>query len=189
MKPRTITRRRPWFKTLVATTLAVLLMAVSSTPAYAWKPDTHVFFAEQALKDAVDDGKVSIYRTDYENGQRLDKIGDYEVDAELLSALRANPQQYRAGVIGPDAYPDILTGQQVIHPDESNPDGTNSWLEYLWNQAGTDGNNTQPIKAFVGGFLTHAAGDMYGHTFVNNFTGGPFTFIPLDKKRGSSTLF
>jgi len=179
MKPRTITRRRR-FKTLVATTLAVLLMAVFSTPAYAWKPNTHVFLAEQAMKDAVDDGKVSIYRTDYENGQRLDKIGDYEVDAELLSALRANPQQYRAGVIGPDAYPDIWTGQQVIHPDKSRPDGTNSWLEYLWNQAGTDGNNTQPIKAFVGGFLTHAAGDMYGHTFVNNFTGGPFTFIPLD---------
>ena len=132
------------------------------------------------MKDAVDDGKVSIYRTDYENGRRLDKIGDYEVDAELLSALRANPQQYRAGVIGPDAYPDILTGQQVIHPDKSRPDGTNSWLEYLWNQAGTDGNNTQPIKAFVGGFLTHAAGDMYGHTFVNKFTGGPFTFIPLE---------
>ena len=180
MKPRTITRRRHWFKTLVATTLAVLLMAVFSTPAYAWKPNTHVFLAEQAMKDAVDDGKVSIYRTDYENGQRLGKIGDYEVDAELLSALRANPQQYRAGVIGPDAYPDILTGQQVIHPDKSRPDGTNSWLEYLWNQAGTDGNNTQPIKAFVGGFLTHAAGDMYGHTFVNNFTGGPFTFIPLE---------
>ncbi len=178
-------------------------MALSSTPAYAWKPDTHVFFAEQALKDAVDDGKVSIYRTDYENGQRLDKIGDYEVDSELLSALRAYPQQYRAGVIGPDAYPDILTGQQMIHPDESNPDGTNSWLKYLWNNPSIDESNilpepnscpdrnrdgigdsevtepnSQAIKAFLIGFLTHAAGDMYGHTFVNNFTGGPFALFP-----------
>lgn len=164
----------------MATALAVLPMALVSVPAYAWKPNTHVFLAEEVLKDAIDDGKVSIYRTDYENSGILDKVGDYDVDPELLNALRAHPQQYRAGVLGPDAYPDILTGQQVIHPDNSESGGsiTNSWLKYLWDLTSTPDNNTPQIKAFVAGYLTHAAGDMYGHTFVNNFTGEAFTFDP-----------
>lgn len=164
----------------MTTALAVLPMALVSVPAYAWKPNTHVFLAEEVIKDAIDDGKVSIYRTDYENSGILDKVGDYEVDPELLNALRAHPQQYRAGVLGPDAYPDILTGQQVIHPDNSSSGGSisNSWLKYLWDLTSTPDNNTPPIKAFVAGYLTHAAGDMYGHTFVNNFTGDAFTFEP-----------
>lgn len=180
VKLRTITKTCLRDKLLMATALAVLPMALVSVPAYAWKPNTHVFLAEEVLKDAIDDGKVSIYRTDYENSGILDKVGDYEVDPELLNALRSHPQQYRAGVLGPDAYPDILTGQQVIHPDNSEFGGsiTNSWLKYLWNLTSTPDNNTPQIKAFVAGYLTHAAGDMYGHTFVNNFTGEAFTFEP-----------
>ena len=34
------------------------------------------------------------------------------------------------------------------------------------------------MKAFVVGGLSHAAGDMYGHTFVNNFTEGNFAATP-----------
>ncbi len=33
--------------------------------AEAWKPRTHVYLAEIAMLDAIKDGKVTIYRTDY----------------------------------------------------------------------------------------------------------------------------
>lgn len=84
--------------------------------------------------------------------------------------MRNYPRQFRAGVFGPDAYPDIMTGQQAIHPDDS-PGGTNAWLEHLWANAAPGSAN----QAFVMGFLAHGAGDMYAHTFVNHFAGGDFT--------------
>lgn len=163
-------------------TLATLLGVLSHAPAtLAWKPTTHVYFAEKALEDALDDGKVTIYRVDYQSGKVLSKLGDYPVDPDILAALRSYPAQYRAGVLGPDAYPDILTGQQVIHPnpiDTGIDGGSGTWLKYLWDLVNTPGNNTLQNKAFVVGFLTHAAGDMYGHTFINNFTGGSFAIKP-----------
>jgi len=176
---------RHWQKLLqLATLLGVLVLGIlaNAPPALAWKPTTHVYLGQQALKDALDDGKVSIYRVDYGNGKVLSKIGDYPVDSDILSALKANPSQYRAGILGPDAYPDILTGQQVIHPEPKSTDppseiatsNSNAWLTSLWFATPPRGND----KAFVVGFLTHAAGDMYGHTFINNFTGAPFKIAP-----------
>jgi len=177
---------RHWQKLLqFATLLGVLVLGIlaNAPPALAWKPTTHVYLGQQALKDALDDGKVSIYRVDYKNGKVLSKIGDYPVDSNILSALKANPSQYRAGILGPDAYPDILTGQNVIHPDPAITDitsGSNAWLTYLWTLTAPIkifGKTIQPNpahKAFVVGYLTHAAGDMYGHTFINNFSGAPF---------------
>jgi len=175
---------RHWQKLLqFATLLGVLVLGIlaNAPPALAWKPTTHVYLGQQALKDALDDGKVSIYRVDYRNGKVLSKIGDYPVDSDILSALKAYPSQYRAGILGPDAYPDILTGQQVIHPDPESTNiatGSNAWLTYLWTLTNTQGNNTLQHKAFVVGYLTHAAGDMYGHTFINNFSGAPFKITP-----------
>jgi hypothetical protein len=184
-KIETITNKiRHWQKLLqFATLLGVLVLGIlaNAPPALAWKPTTHVYLGQQALKDALDDGKVSIYRVDYKNGKVLSKIGDYPVDSNILSALKANPSQYRAGILGPDAYPDILTGQQVIHPDPGSTNiatGSNAWLTYLWTLTNTQGNNTLQHKAFVVGYLTHAAGDMYGHTFINNFSGAPFKITP-----------
>lgn len=190
-KIETITNKiRHWQKLLqFATLLGVLVLGIlaNAPPALAWKPTTHVYLGQQALKDALDDGKVSIYRVDYKNGKVLSKIGDYPVDSNILSALKEYPSQYRAGILGPDAYPDILTGQQVIHPDPQSTNiatGSNAWLTYLWSLTasfkifGKTIQSNPAHKAFVVGFLTHAAGDMYGHTFINNFTGAPFKITP-----------
>ena len=154
----------------LSTLLLITFVLLSTMHTFAWKPTTHVYLAEQALDDALDNGKVTINRVNYTTGEVIGVIGEYAVDANILSALRNNAAQYRAGVLGPDAYPDILTGQQVIHP--VNP---NDWFEYLWREAGND---SGAIKAFTLGYITHAAGDMYGHTFINNFTGGAFEIKP-----------
>jgi hypothetical protein len=128
----------------------------------------HVQLTEHATSDALDDGKVTIDRTDYAAGAVGDKLGDYEVDPEIKAAIEAYPSHYRAGVLGPDAYPDIITGQQVIHPDSK------EWLQHLWKKADQLAAGTvlrAKAKAWVAGFLTHADGDMYAHTFINYWNG------------------
>ena len=156
-----------------------LSLLLFPTEASAWKPTTHVYFGKQALDDALDDGRVTISRVDYESGQIIEEIGTYAVDSDTLSALRTAAPQYRAGILGPDAYPDMLTGQQVIHPSSAETGiagGSDAWLSYLWDRASTT--NTPEVRAFTVGYLTHAAGDVYGHTFVNNFSGGSFAIAP-----------
>lgn len=164
---------------------SILVAAVCAGAALAWKPTTHVYLSEVALRDALDDGKVTILRVDYERGRILKEIGDYEVPADLLAALRACREQFRAGVLGPDAFPDIATGQSAIHPGDdprvgglegNEPgEGSDAWLGYLWREsAGQSG----AIRAWIAGFFTHAAGDLYAHTFVNHFAGGEFEAGP-----------
>lgn len=158
--------------------LAICFVSFPSA-AWAWKPTTHVYLGKQALDDALDDGRVTIPRVDYSSGQIVGTVGTYSVDPNILAALRSNAAQYRAGILGPDAYPDILTGQQVIHPSSTETKiagGPDAWLTYLWNRANAA--NTAAIRAFTVGYLTHAAGDMFGHTFVNNFSGGSFAIVP-----------
>lgn len=198
-------------RTFIVILIAASFVVPPPAPVYAWKPTTHVSLAELALQDALDDGMVTIYATDYESGRLFTTpsggfltIGEYPVDAQVLAALRNYPDQFRAGVLGPDAYPDIATGQQIIHPAGEDTcgqpqgvdinyggSGTNPWLDYLRSRAFTgcnpDGTGcnwedvTQPNQAFVLGYLAHAAGDMYGHTFINYYTGGPFHFDPLQE--------
>jgi hypothetical protein len=173
--------RRYWLKLRNISPFIILSLSLvwHPTAAFAWKPTTHVYLGKQALDDALDDGKVTIPRVDYSNGQITGEVGTYQVDPTILAALRSNAAQYRAGILGPDAYPDILTGQQVIHPAASEtkiPGGPDAWLSYLWTRANTA--NTPAIRAFTVGYLTHAAGDMFGHTFVNNFSGGSFAITP-----------
>lgn len=201
-------RTRPAARLLCAV-LALLLAG----PAFAWKPRTHVYLAEQVVHDAVDDGRVRIHQVDHASGRTLGLLGEFEVRPEIVAALRANPAQYYAGVVGPDAYPDVMTGQQVIHPgtnlsllgrpaanEPASAPGTDAWLTHLWRSAygrpdatrarlaeelnGTPlgtvlhDNTTHPIRAFVAGYLTHAAGDMFMHTFVNHYAGGDFALQP-----------
>ncbi len=102
-------------------------------------------------------------------------MGEYSIGIENAKALE-DRHQYFAGVIGPDAYPDIATGQQAVHPD-NRPGGVYSdqWLSHLWDVSDSETYRDKPwVRAFVLGFLSHAAGDLYGHTFINNYAGGTF---------------
>ena len=185
--PNRLSRKRNhskrWLKA-VAVALSVLLMSPTIAPsaALAWKPTTHVYLSDFAIADALDNGKVTISKIDSQTGQIVGTIGEYSVDAQLLADLRRHKAQYNAGVLGPDAYPDILTGQQVIHagPDAGVSGGTNTWLSHIWQQSRSGKNNTSAVRAFTAGYLTHAAGDMYAHTLINNFSGGPFEIKPPD---------
>ncbi|MEM1127546.1 MAG: chitobiase/beta-hexosaminidase C-terminal domain-containing protein [Bacteroidota bacterium] len=154
-----------------------VLMILMAAPAQAWKPTTHVYLALQTLSQVNDSqdllgnpkppGTIAFYRVHPQTGALLGVIGYYEADADLVASLNAHRKAFIMGVLGPDAYPDLATGQMRCHV--RHPVYSDRWLQHLWDQAqGAD----PEITAFVLGFLTHAAGDMWMHTFVNYFAGG-----------------
>lgn len=159
--------------------LTITALATLATTAIAWKPTTHVMLADIALADALDDGKVTIQRVDGT------KIGDFDVEPELLEALRGAKAQYRAGVLGPDAFPDTATGQSAIHPGDdprqggtegdAPGEGADAWIRYLFLSSRGE---SKEVRAWVAGFMTHAVGDLFAHTFVNHYAGGEFEVGP-----------
>ena len=97
--------RRAAGRVLTATVVVSTLLAMlTSVPAEAFKPYTHVVAAQPALADVVDDGRVTI------DGR------EYAVSPAVVQALRDWPSYYQAGVIGPDGFPDLTFGQSTIHP-------------------------------------------------------------------------
>jgi hypothetical protein len=159
-RPRRPLRRTALAGLLLASLIAALLPAI---PAAAYKPYTHTWTASSAYDDAVDDCQVTI------------DDAEYPVIPEVCAAIDQFPAYYNAGVIGPDGFPDLAFGQSVIHPEY-----TGKWLRHLYDAAwerwdaapGTA--ESQQILAFTYGFLTHAAGDLWAHTLVNEFADGVF---------------
>ncbi|HEX5744756.1 MAG TPA: hypothetical protein VFZ09_00855 [Archangium sp.] len=158
----------------------ILSVLCVSLPAWAWKPITHVYLAEKARAELMaQNGSISLNQVDFYNRQQAGLIGTYAVSSSIYQALRDYPAYYRAGVLGPDAYPDLLFGQSVIHPArEDSGSDSDPWMRHLYTRA-----STPQQRAFVMGFLSHAAGDMFGHTFINHYARGPFNFADGNAKR------
>lgn len=184
--PDSVPEAPPRRRRVAVAAFALLLVGVAFLPALAqnaaaWKPTTHAFLANEVLLDLVDDGMLTI------------DIGGtphpFAPTAEVESALRQYPQYYRAGVLGPDAYPDIYVGQSFIHADTATehdqmPDGGGrtsyswEWLEHLWNEMNAySGSDRLQVVAFTYGFITHAIGDTFSHTYVNEHAEGVFPFV------------
>ena len=123
-----------------------------------FKPFTHLAIVSEARADLIDDGKVTI------EGK------SYSVPGDVVTAIRDNPAYFNAGAVGPDGFPDLVMGQGVIHPNDSG-----LWLNHILSSARNwTGSDKPQVLAWAYGYLTHAIGDMWAHTLVNEFTGGPF---------------
>lgn len=166
-------------------TLIVAMLVALVGPAFAWKPATHILAANIAVAPVM--AGNNYVTVDGKN---------YAVDSRVADSIRAFPSYYRAGVCGPDLYPDMVVGQSVIHPDTKLGNGSESpgdfsaghsfsyeWLRHIfeggwayYNNHGGD-EDGQKILAFTYGFLTHSAGDMWAHTLVNSFARGFFPDI------------
>ncbi len=158
----------------------LFLAVLGAAPAWAWKPITHVYLAEKARAELIaQSGSISLHEVNVSTQQQGALLGTWTVSPAVYQALRDYPAYFRAGVLGPDAYPDLLFGQSVIHPaTEDNGSDTEPWLRHLYNRA-----STPQQRAFVLGFLSHAAGDMFGHTFINHYAGGPFDLMSSNAKK------
>ena len=138
-----------------------------------WKPNTHLFAANKALEDALPDGRVTI-----------PPFGEFAVNPDALRALRAYPEAYRAGVVGPDVFPDIWVGQSLAHVDHSadaNHWISDDWLRRVFAAAHvwSSGGERDRAMAFAYGFLTHASGDMFAHSYVNSKVGGAWDWTKM----------
>ena len=156
---------------LLAVGVSVPLLAAASGRSDAlsgsalWKINTHLFAANVALADAINDGMVTI-----------PPFGEFTVPPAVVQALREAPAAYRAGVLAPDLFPDMYFGGWVIHSDLSQSEKwmADDWLRHVWTKARTWPNDSDRNKvlAFGYGFLTHGAGDIFAHTWVNEKADG-----------------
>jgi len=138
-----------------------------ATPAHpladvAFDPAVHLSIAQDVRADVIDDGKVTI------NGKA------YVVHPLIVAALQNQAPFYNAGAVGPDGFPDSLMGQIQIHAVDHD-----AWvsraLDMAWsaqNDASFTAVEKQQILAWSYGFVAHSVGDLWGHTLMNQFSGG-----------------
>ncbi|WP_169053540.1 zinc dependent phospholipase C family protein [Alteraurantiacibacter aquimixticola] len=128
-----------------------------AVPASAFGLKTHLWIGQSLLVDISDDCEV-----------RLAGV-DTRIDEPLCNAIKNNPGAFLAGNLGPDAYPDLITGQVTTHPGIEGGWQTHDWLQYLLANA-----NSEEELAFAAGYLMHAASDAFAHTYVNAYAGDTF---------------
>jgi hypothetical protein len=150
-------------KRIFSSVVAAALITCS-TFAYAFKVDSHVWVGQQVIND-IQDGNITI--------DLAGKKYQLPVDANIADAIRNYPEFYRMGTIGPDAWPDILTGQMVVHPGNTPGWQTDDWLKWVLKQANSVSSRPQDV-AFAYGYLAHAAADVFSHTYVNQYSGDIF---------------
>lgn len=122
---------------------------------------SHVYVANAVINDArANGGKVKV-------GNAL-----YDVRPEYKSVLmnEAHAPFIRAGAVGPDAFPSLLTGQTQAHAF------TDKWLAYIDHKLHVPSPSAaqEPLNAFFAGFLSHVCADMWTHDWVNHYAGGPW---------------
>ena len=135
-----------------------------AAPADGFGLRSHLWIAEQVFED-LGDCRLTI------QGQ------EFDIPRETCDIVRADPDRFRAhflaGSLGPDAFPDLVVGQSIIHPGARNRAGqvlgADYWLRLLIDRA------EQPEEvAFAWGFAMHYAGDSFAHSYVNNYAGDVF---------------
>lgn len=140
---------------------ALVMLGLMSTQAWAFKGDVHLWIAQQVINDLEDDGMVSVKL----NGS----IVKIAVRQDIKDAILKNKNEFMLGNLGPDAMPDVVVGQTILHPGGKQWKA-NDWMKYIIRSS----TNSEVAKAFAYGYLGHAAGDVFAHTYVNQYAGDHF---------------
>lgn len=126
--------------------------------AYPFGLKTHIWIAKNVLAEISTSCVVSI------------GPAPLSIDREVCRSVREHPKAFLAGALGPDAYPDIITGQVTTHPGIAGDWQTADWLMHVYSRAAPG-----PRLAFAAGYLVHAASDVFAHTYVNAYSGDVFS--------------
>lgn len=137
--------------------IAVGWIAVGSSPSSAFGLKTHLWLGQQIINDVAPDCAVHLMGR------------SYDVSPELCRSIQEHPQHFLSGSLGPDIYPDLVTGQTITHPGIEGGWQTDQWLAHLYLSA-----NASDALAFSAGYLTHAAEDTFAHSYVNMYAGDVF---------------
>ena len=100
---------------------------------------------------------------------------EFQVPEQIYTAIRNNRGCFLAGAVGPDFFPDMITGQMRVHPKDSG-----KWLDMMFEQLRMlppYSQDFQQALAFYMGWMMHYCGDMYSHQFVNLYSFGWFPSI------------
>lgn len=172
------------------------MLLIAGTPAHAWKLETHYWLARQIADELIaTEGSVTIPAK-----------GSATIPPALYRAIKDKKGDYLLGVLGPDTYPDMVAGQMTTHPGlEATPTdkkdilppakalltltqrslsgplwGTDDWMQWVRSRAlasplPESGRNRE--IAFAYGYLSHAAMDMWAHSYVNLYSGDVFSML------------
>ena len=169
---------------LLSTVMCVTMLPLN---ALAWSYMSHTNSANIIRMEMLSYGNESLnisipYHSGNEYGYGATNT---IIPDEFYSAIFNYPDAFRAGALGPDFYPDMLIGQMYIHPyDTSSRLSSGEWLDLLvesTNRMLKTSAARQEALAFTLGFMLHYCGDMFGHDFINTFSGGTFpSFLEVD---------
>lgn len=134
-----------------------IALIMTAAPVTAFGLRTHLFIADEMIADIVPDCRVTI------------RGAEFYVPADICASIRSYPESFRAGVIGPDGFPDFITGQVTTHPGIKDDWQTGDWVARLNDRA-----QTGPEMAFAAGYAVHAASDVFAHSYVNEYSGDIF---------------
>lgn len=153
----------------------------------AWETVTHAALVNKALDEIGPSVPAS--------GPALIKYHDINLTINSANAYRAvinYPEYFRAGNIGPDIFPDVVSGQYYLHPDNGiyhkspstrtgdsilfekrNAPSTFRAIDYamlLMDKAKQTGKDQD--LAFATGYLGHCSVDGFSHSWVNEKANG-----------------
>ena len=140
---------------LVASTTVALLSIPVASQASGLK--THIWIGQRIIEELRTSCRVEIAGA------------PYSIDLDACASIRNHPREFLSGVLGPDAFPDLIVGQMTTHPGIQGDWQTSDWLKHLYRDA-----KPGPDLAFAAGYLVHAASDVFAHTYVNAYSGDIF---------------
>jgi hypothetical protein len=137
--------------------LCTATIACAASTSFAFGLKTHIWIGQSILAEIQSTCRVEI------------ETVPVKLNVQVCESIRANPNAFLSGVLGPDAYPDLITGQVTTHPGIEGDWATNDWLKHLYANA-----RPGPELAFAAGYVVHAASDIFAHTYVNGYSGDIF---------------
>ena len=118
---------------------------------------THIFIGQEVYEDIHQDCAVSTAGA------------NVAIPRDVCISIRNHKSTFLAGTLGPDLYPDLITGQVTTHPGLPGGWSTAEWIENIYNNA-----RSGEELAFAAGYLVHAASDTFAHSYVNTYSGDIF---------------
>jgi hypothetical protein len=147
----------------IAKLVAGCALITSAASVSAFKIDTHLWIGQQVLNELYWNGSVSVNL----NGRQI----WLPIPSNVYNSITTYPDSYLMGHVGPDALPDVVVGQTVVHPGQLNGWKTNDWLRHILIKASP----ASASQAYAFGNLGHAAADVFAHTYVNQYAGDIFS--------------
>lgn len=153
----------------ILSVLTIVLAVTVANSTYAFDLKTHAVIGNEVLADAQD-GSVSIA-----------PFGEFAVAPWVLESLNRYPDMYLLGTLGPDVLPDFVAGQVTAHAAPEGGWNSDDWIKYVIGYESSSASISVASNALSYGYLSHAAADVFAHTYVNTYAGDAFEFGDEDK--------